>query len=94
MGWCLGHDFQVIPFSKMEKNAKQLLEKAIELDPNLAPAHFKLGVLYQNEKDFDSAILHFEKAVALDTSFPAAECELAVELCRAQKNLKMQESIF
>ena len=40
---------------------------------------------YQNEKDFDSAILHFEKAVALDTSFPAAECELAVELCRAQK---------
>ena len=52
MGRCLGHDFQVIPFSKMEKNAKQLLEKAIELDPNLAPAHFKLGVLYQNEKRF------------------------------------------
>ena len=45
----------------METNAKELLERAIELEPNLANAHFKLGTLYQAEKDFSSAIKFSKK---------------------------------
>ena len=76
----------------MVKKAKQLLERAIELDPKLATAHFKLGVLYQSEEDYPTAITYFEQAVALDPSFPEAECELAIELGR-QNDLRRQESI-
>ena len=46
----------------MEKNIKSLLEKAIELDPSLASAHYKLGILYQTEENFASALSCFEKA--------------------------------
>ena len=62
--------------------SKELLERAIDLDPNLASAHYKLGILFQSENDFNSSLTYFEQAVKINPSFPEAECELAIELGR------------
>ena len=50
----------------MEQKAKQLLLRAIELDPGLASAHFKLGIICQSENDFDAAVTYFMQATTLD----------------------------
>ena len=52
------------------------------MDPNLASAHYKLGILFQSENDFNSSLTYFEQAVKINPSFPEAECELAIELGR------------
>ena len=77
----------------MDKRAKELLERAIDLDPNLASAHYKLGILYQSENDFDSSIVYFKQAVTINPSFPEAECELAIEFA-GKENWRMLENIF
>ena len=69
----------------MDKRAKELLERAIDLNPNLSSAHYKLGILFQSENDFDSSLTYFEQAVTINPSFPEAECELAIELGRKGK---------
>ncbi|MBT3540299.1 MAG: tetratricopeptide repeat protein, partial [Opitutae bacterium] len=75
----------------MEQNAKKLLERAIELDPNLANAHFKLGVLYQSEQKYDLALKYFEQAVSINSTYAEAECELAIELTRLSKHEDARE---
>jgi LysM repeat protein len=46
--------------------AIQSFEKALEVNPKSAPAHFELGLLYdQNEPDPAAAIYHFERYLKL-----------------------------
>mgnify|MGYP001375911970 CR=1 FL=1 len=46
-------------------------EKALEVNPRNASAHFELGCLYEERtKDYVSAIYHYEKHLALQTNSP------------------------
>jgi LysM repeat protein len=48
------------------KGAIELFEKAVEVNPKSAPAHFELGVLYeQKEADPAAAIYHYERYLKL-----------------------------
>ena len=45
--------------------ALPLLEEAVELDPDLADAHYQLGLVYLNKAENGKAILSFEKYLEL-----------------------------
>ncbi|PCJ84148.1 MAG: hypothetical protein COA57_09635 [Flavobacteriales bacterium] len=50
------------------KSAKPYFKRAVKLDPHYVEAHYNLGYTYEKLGQLDSAIFHFEKTVALDTS--------------------------
>lgn len=54
--------------SKLDEG-KQLIEKSIELDPNNAYAYKHLGVYYLKTGDKGKALVNFNKALELDSSF-------------------------
>src|SRR5882672_3683534 len=44
------------------KGAVEAFEKALEVNPRSASAHFELGLLYEkNEMDYAAAIYHFDR---------------------------------
>jgi serine/threonine protein kinase len=51
------------------RQAEHLLQKAADLDPENAEAHFYLGKLYTKKKDYPKAIRAYDKAAALDPYF-------------------------
>ncbi|MBM3804356.1 MAG: tetratricopeptide repeat protein [Acidimicrobiia bacterium] len=53
------------------------LRKAIEIDPNLAPAHYRLGLLYLSGGQTKLAAKAFETAIAINPQFAEAERSLA-----------------
>jgi tetratricopeptide (TPR) repeat protein len=58
--------------------AKPLLEKAIRLDPQLAPAYLQLGILYSEQKDLlRKAISAYQRAIAADPQLEQAHYRLA-----------------
>ena len=46
--------------------AEKQLTKAIELDPNMAAAHYNLGNLYLEKEDNEKALNMYQKAYELD----------------------------
>lgn len=40
-------------------------KKILEIDPQNVTAHYRLGMIYYNRKDYETAFPHFEKAVNL-----------------------------
>lgn len=52
------------------KDVMDDLQKAIKLDPNLAGAHYALGVAYDRMGDVQKAMVEFQKAGNLDHSDP------------------------
>ncbi len=47
------------------EQAMQDYSKSIELNPNYDMAHVNLGLFYMEQRNFASALLHFDKAIAL-----------------------------
>lgn len=47
------------------KGATEAFEKALEVNPQNASAHFELGLLYEKDSDFSAAIYHFERYLKL-----------------------------
>ena len=48
--------------------AERNLKKAIEMDPNLAAAHFNLGQLYELQNRSDLGLASYQSAYELDSS--------------------------
>jgi hypothetical protein len=56
------------------RGAMEAFEKALEVNPRSASAHFELGVLYyQRMQDFAAAIYHFERHLRLRPDSPMGE---------------------
>lgn len=51
-----------------EKKGENNLKKAIELDPNLAAAHYNLGKLYESQGKNEPALTQYQTAYDLDAS--------------------------
>jgi tetratricopeptide (TPR) repeat protein len=78
-----GGDEQKEPYFLRGKNRLQArdyvgaiegFEKALDVNPRSASAHFELGILYEQQQgDFAAALYHYQKAVTLRGDMPSAE---------------------
>ncbi len=62
---------------------ESLMKKAAALDPRFPEAHFQLGILYADGRDFGKAIGEFERAITLKPDFADAHYRLAQALVRS-----------
>ncbi|HEY9198318.1 MAG TPA: type IV pilus biogenesis/stability protein PilW [Gammaproteobacteria bacterium] len=65
--------------------ALELLQKAIDQDPDLAEAHNAIAVLYENLGETDKADDHFRRAISLDSKNAQAHNNYGSFLCRNQR---------
>jgi tetratricopeptide (TPR) repeat protein len=72
----------------VEKQIKSELKLAVSEQPDLAAAHFQLGIVYQNASDLPSAIKEFSLAVSLQPD----EAEWRYRLARAYHQAGQTES--
>jgi tetratricopeptide (TPR) repeat protein len=78
-----GGDEQKEPYFLRGKNRLQArdyvgaiegFEKALDVNPRSASAHFELGILYEQQQgDYAAALYHYQKAVTLRGDMPSAE---------------------
>jgi serine/threonine-protein kinase len=57
-----------------------LFRDAVQIDPQLAPAHFNLAEIRAGSGHLDEAIDHFRQALAIDPDFGLAHCSLGLAL--------------
>ena len=57
--------------------AATIAKKLLDVEPNLAPAHFLVGLIAQNRNQADVAFKAFQSVVALDSSHAGAWAQLA-----------------
>lgn len=51
-----------------------MFEKALDVNPRSASAHFELGILYeQQHADYAAALYHYQRAVTLNSNMPSAD---------------------
>ena len=56
------------------QGAIEMFEKALDVNPRSASAHFELGVLYEQQQgDYAAALYHYQRAVTLRGDMPSAE---------------------
>ena len=60
-----------------DTQARVALEKAVKLDPALAPAYVRLGTIAAQEGDYRDAIRHYQAALAADPQLPEAHYRLS-----------------
>jgi tetratricopeptide (TPR) repeat protein len=60
---------------RSRQNFRRTLEAAT-LNPRDADAHYQLGLIYQDRRNFTEAMARFQKAVEIDPSDPAAHYQL------------------
>ncbi len=54
--------------------AVEMFEKALDVNPRSASAHFELGVLYdQQVNDYPAALYHYQRAITINSNFVSAE---------------------
>jgi tetratricopeptide (TPR) repeat protein len=56
------------------QGAIDMFEKALDVNPRSASAHFELGVLYeQQQSDYAAALYHYQRTVTLNSNLPSAD---------------------
>lgn len=92
-----GYNMQ-LGISYLRQNKLQLarnkLETAIRLDPNLATAHVALGVVFERLEDPVGAERHYKRAVDLDPNNPDNLNALAVFTCQRKGDVKDALRLF
>ena len=71
------HDVEHGDYGK-HKKAAELFERAVEIDPDSAEAHYNLGVAYGNLGMFQKAVKAYKRAVDLDPGHEKAYCNLGI----------------
>ena len=66
-----------IPWITAEARSRRALERALELDPELAEAYLVEGRLAERNRDVETALVAYEKAVAMNPSYTDAYVALA-----------------
>jgi tetratricopeptide (TPR) repeat protein len=60
-----------------ERKVESLLNQSLRQDPNLAPAHLQLGILYADRKDTTKAISEYKRALDIDPQLEEGYFRLA-----------------
>lgn len=71
--------------------AKDMVIKALELDPDNIDGHMWIGLYYTKEKNYSKAIESYEKAVNLDPNSPNAYFNLGYVFAELRDFLKAEE---
>lgn len=79
--------------TKQRARAEELLEKAVNLSPNLAGAYLRLGTIALDRGDFARAIQLHSKAAALEPQSPEAHYALAQAYSRSGEKAKAEEEL-
>lgn len=67
------------------KPVRELLEKAVDIDPQFAEAYLQLGILYFGEGNVEQAISEYKKAIELNSHLGEAHYRLGVAYKRTGK---------
>jgi tetratricopeptide (TPR) repeat protein len=70
-----------------------LLEKSIELDPNLAEAHLQLGNLLSDQHKYADAVPEYERALALNSELADAHYRLGQAYVRTGQKERAQQHL-
>ena len=72
--------------SRNYQAAIEMFEKALDVNPRSASAHFELGILYeQQQNDYASALYHYQKAVALRPDLISADlAQQRIQECKRE----------
>jgi tetratricopeptide (TPR) repeat protein len=73
------------------RNAESLLLKAIKSDSKSVQAHFQLGLLYMNQKEYTKAIGVYQSVAELDPQFPETFFNLAYIYAVKKEYAKAEE---
>ncbi len=76
-----------------DRQAEDLLRKAVKLKPAWADAHYQLGLLYEDRASSDDAISQYQIAVRLQPSLATAHYRLA-QLYRKKGQQELAQSEF
>ena len=66
--------------------AGKYLEKAVELSPDMADAHYNLGVALMSEGRVEEAIVHYRRAISLNPGDAEARHNLELALAVREKD--------
>jgi len=77
--------------SKTPVQVRSLLEKAVQIDPNLGAAYLQLGILYADLKELPKAISVYQKAIAVNPVLEEAHYRLAQAYRKTGEELKAQK---
>jgi tetratricopeptide (TPR) repeat protein len=83
----------------ISKQVETLLQKAIQLEPQLGAAHLQFGIVYDQRGDYPHAILAYRKAIEVSPELEEAHYRLAQAYRRtgniadAQKELRTHEQL-
>ncbi len=72
-----GYDARPGDYGK-HKKAAEFFERAVEINPDSAEAHYNLGVAYGNLGMFEKAVKAYKRAVDLDPGHEKAYCNLGI----------------
>ena len=61
-------------------NAQEHLEKAIQINPEFADAHYELALILKDQKDFENSKGHFLKTIEIRPEFAVAHFNYALLL--------------
>ena len=70
--------------------ARRLLDSALAADPKLAEAQYEMGVLKQNQSDWDGSISNLEAAVTLKPNFAQSHYRLSLAYWRSGRKQESQ----
>ena len=70
-----------------------LFQKSIQFDPNSEKAHFQLGMVFMNQKEYPAAIESFEKVIGLNPAFTDAFFNLGF-INAVSKNYARAEEMY
>jgi tetratricopeptide (TPR) repeat protein len=65
--------------------AEALLTYVLELQPELAIAHYNLGLIYKAQGNYDAAVAAYQRAIALEPNTPEAHQNLGVAYLKQGK---------
>ena len=68
---------RVLAGPQQNRDAEALLEKAVQLDPKFADAHYQLGLLFEDQGENQKAIREYEIAAKLDAGSKMVHYRLA-----------------
>ena len=93
---CVDH-LRMLSHASLKQHRKddaiESLELAISLQPDFAPLHEDLGVIYSGQGRLKEAIATFEKAIQLDPTRPTAHKKLGQVLAAAGRGQEADEAI-